>query len=51
MAKILDLSSRFLDTQGLTKTSAQHIKDLAGHAVETINASLNSVSFCSKTYV
>lgn len=49
MAKILDLSSKFLDTQGLTKTSAQYIKDLAGHAVETINASLNSVSFCSKT--
>lgn len=45
----LNLTSRFLDEKGLTKTSAQHIKDLAGHAIETLNASINSITFYSET--
>lgn len=38
----------FLDANGLTTTSAQHIKDMAGHLVDNVKTALASVSFVNE---
>lgn len=39
----------FFEKDGLTVTSAQHIKDMAGHFIESTKEKLNSISFINKT--
>lgn len=38
----------FLSNSGLTSTSAQHIKDMAGHLVENAKSKLNSINFVTE---
>lgn len=39
------LNSVFLGENGLTSTSAQHVKDMAGHYVDDLKQKLNSITF------
>ena len=41
----MELKSVFLGENGLTTTSAQHIKDMAGHYVDNLRQKLNSITF------
>lgn len=41
----MKLKSVFLGENGLTTTSAQHIKDMAGHYVDNLRQKLNSITF------
>ena len=38
----------FLSDSGLTSTSAQHIKDMAGHLVDNAKSKLNSINFVTE---
>ena len=40
--------SVFLSDSGLTSTSAQHIKDMAGHLVDNAKSKLNSINFVTE---
>jgi hypothetical protein len=40
--------SIFLSDSGLTSTSAQHIKDMAGHLVDNAKSKLNSINFVTE---
>lgn len=41
-------NSIFLSDSGLTTTSAQHIKDMAGHLVDNAKSKLNSINFVTE---
>ena len=41
-------NSIFLSDSGLTSTSAQHIKDMAGHLVDNAKSKLNSINFVTE---
>lgn len=41
----MKLKSVFLGENGLTTTSAQHIKDMAGHYVDNLKQKLNFIIF------
>ena len=41
----MELKSVFLGENGLTTTSAQHIKDMPGHYVDNLRQKLNSITF------
>lgn len=41
----MELKSVFLGEIGLTTTSAQHVKDIAGHYVDDLKQKLNSITF------
>ena len=41
----MELKSVFLGENGLTTTSAQHVKDMAGHYIDDLKQKLNSITF------
>ena len=41
----MELKSVFLGENGLTTTSAQHLKDMAGHYIDDLKQKLNSITF------
>ena len=41
-------NSIFLSDSGLTSTSAQHIKDMAGHIIDNAKSKLNSINFVTE---
>jgi hypothetical protein len=49
LQKLINMSdSIFLSDSGLTSTSAQHIKDMAGHLVDNAKSKLNSINFVTE---
>lgn len=49
LQKLINMNdSIFLSDSGLTSTSAQHIKDMAGHLVDNAKSKLNSINFVTE---
>ena len=49
LKKLINMSdSIFLSDSGLTSTSAQHIKDMAGHLVDNAKSKLSSINFVTE---
>ena len=44
----IETNSVFFGEKGLTSTSAQHIKDMAGHLVDNAKSKLNSINFVTE---